>query len=236
MFARITQQRIWKLAIRLGLIGALLLPLLLAGSVAADPDGVPTVMNYQGELRDADGNPVTGSYEMTFTIYDADTDGNVLWTETQTVQVTDGLLSVMLGSVEPLDPGLFDGSNRWLGVAVGSDPEMRPRLQLGTVPYVFHDETGLGTHDHWGETWTGAGTGLTLNSTGGGDGIYAAGNSRGGYFTSTSDSGTGVYGSGATNGGYFQNGEDGGSLVTIPWPSSTREQNLTNLTTHVTKL
>ena len=125
----------WRSVCRLGLVGVLLL-LLVASSASAGP-GVPPVMSYQGELRDADGNPVDGTYTMTFTIYDAATDGNALWSETQEVEVRGGLFSVMLGSVNPLSKDIFDGSDRWLGVKVGSDPEMVPRLMFGTVPYVL---------------------------------------------------------------------------------------------------
>ena len=125
----------WRSVCRLGLVGVLLL-LLVAGSASADP-GVPPVMSYQGELRDAEGNPVDGTYTMTFTIYDAATDGNALWSETQAVEVRGGLFSVMLGSVNPLGKEVFEGGERWLGVKVGSDPEMVPRLRLGSAAYAL---------------------------------------------------------------------------------------------------
>jgi len=41
-------------------------------------------MSYQGKLNDKNGVPVSGSVTMTFTIYDAATGGNALWTETWT--------------------------------------------------------------------------------------------------------------------------------------------------------
>jgi len=43
---------------------------------------VPNVMSYQGKLNDKNGVPVSGSVTMTFTIYDAATNGNALWIET----------------------------------------------------------------------------------------------------------------------------------------------------------
>ena len=56
------------------------------------------------------------------------------------------------------------------------------------------DDTGGGAHDHWGETWSGSGTGLTLSA--GSTGLSAYGNSYGVH--GTSDGGSGVYGYGAT--------------------------------------
>ena len=43
---------------------------------------VPEMINYQGVLTDDTGTPIDITVSMTFTIYDAETDGNDLWTET----------------------------------------------------------------------------------------------------------------------------------------------------------
>ena len=66
---------------------------------------VPPEINYQGYLRDVDGNPINGPVKMTFSIYDVTSGGTALWTETHTdVDVTDGVYSVVLGSAgNPLD-------------------------------------------------------------------------------------------------------------------------------------
>jgi hypothetical protein len=59
------------------------------------------------------------------------------------------------------------------------------------------EPTGGGAHDHWGETWTGTGTGLTLS--GGSTGLSGSGSTYGVYgYTSSSSFGAGVYGSGAS--------------------------------------
>lgn len=98
---------------------------------------VPGVMSYQGRLLDTNGNPVTGAPSVTFAIYAAGTGGSALWTETQTVQLTNGFYALQLGSTTAFTPAVFDGSARWLGVKVGSDPEMTPRQYIATVPYAF---------------------------------------------------------------------------------------------------
>jgi hypothetical protein len=99
---------------------------------------VPKLINYQGELSDSSGNnPVNGDVSIIFTIYNASTGGDVLWTETQTVTVTDGVFNVLLGSQNPILANTFDGNERYLGVKVSTDPEMTPRQQLASVPFSF---------------------------------------------------------------------------------------------------
>jgi hypothetical protein len=97
----------------------------------------PHLVNYQGKLA-VDGDAASGSYEMTFAIYAAATGGSPLWNESQTVTVTNGVFNVLLGSVTPFPPDLFTGTgDRFLGIKVGSDPEMTPRFRLTSVPYAI---------------------------------------------------------------------------------------------------
>jgi len=101
---------------------------------------VPKLINYQGHLTDKGGNPLTGTFSITFTIYDSETDGTALWTETQgTVAVNNGLFNILLGTatVGGIPESVFDGADRWLGVAVESDSETSPRQQLVSVPYAY---------------------------------------------------------------------------------------------------
>ncbi|MBN2761573.1 MAG: hypothetical protein JXR41_00670 [Bacteroidales bacterium] len=97
----------------------------------------PQLVNYQALLTDqTTGLPVAdGEYTVTFSIYDMATGGIPLWAETQTVQITNGVYSVILGNVNPVDAALFSGSERYLGITVGADPEMTPRKQIVSVPY-----------------------------------------------------------------------------------------------------
>ena len=114
--------------------------------VSAQP--LPQI-NYQGKLTEPSGVAVAdGSYNMRFYLYNA-TGGattTAIWTETRTggnaVTVTDGLFSVMLGSVNP-GPGVNFNQPLYLGVEIGGsgaiawDGEMTPRKELGTVPAAF---------------------------------------------------------------------------------------------------
>ena len=90
----------------------------------------PQKVNFQGKLTDASGNPINASVSMTFKIWDALTGGNTLWTETQTVAVTNGIYNVLLGASNAIDTELTETKPLWLGVKVGVDAEMSPRTAL----------------------------------------------------------------------------------------------------------
>jgi hypothetical protein len=105
--------------------------LLVSASISAD---VPKIISFQGRLVDqTTGNPVNdGSYDLTFTLYDATS--TALWTETQTgVTIAEGLYNVILGSVTHFGALPFN-QQLSLGIQVGSDPEMLPRYQLSSAP------------------------------------------------------------------------------------------------------
>jgi hypothetical protein len=71
-----------------------------------------------------------------FTIYDAATDGNSKWTETQSsIVVTEGLFNILLGSTNPIPDTVFNEPNRYLGITVDADPELVPRSQITSVAY-----------------------------------------------------------------------------------------------------
>lgn len=105
---------------------------------------VPQVINYQGWLTDAMGDPIPdGNYQITFTIWNdesASAPTNELWTSgPQTVSVEGGLLTYQLGSVPPYLPhDIFTDTLCWLGIKVGADPEISPRTKLTSVPYAYH--------------------------------------------------------------------------------------------------
>ena len=100
---------------------------------------------YQGRLADASGAPLTGTYIIVFRLYNVASGGSPLWEESWTgansVQVNGGLFNVMLGSLTPIPQNVINGnSSLWLGVDVGTDAEMTPRVQLGSVPYAIQSQ------------------------------------------------------------------------------------------------
>jgi len=110
--------------------------LLLAWALPAHADA-PQTMHFQGYLKDAAGDPVDGSVDMVFAIYDAESGGAALWTEAHAaVPVDDGVYSVVLGSTTPLDLEWDD--QYYVGVTVASDAEMTPRMALASAPYAMN--------------------------------------------------------------------------------------------------
>jgi len=103
-----------------------------AASVLAAP---PALMTYQGALTDAAGNPANGTYAMTFGMYQNPTGGGIRWTETiASVEVTDGVFTVLLGGTTPLPAGLVNCN--YLQVTVNGSV-MMPRHRLTSVPYAL---------------------------------------------------------------------------------------------------
>jgi hypothetical protein len=119
-------------------IGAatLLTLVLTAGPVSAQ---VPDMVPIQGVLSDGNGIPLDGSHTVRLALYDMASGGTVLFEETQTVSTNAGVFTVHLGAANALDMSVFRGSI-YLGVTVGTDAEMTPRLEFGTVPYAAYAE------------------------------------------------------------------------------------------------
>jgi hypothetical protein len=99
---------------------------------------VPHLLNVQGLLTDSQGEAVADqTHSIVFAIYNVESGGTALWSETRDVTTSGGLFAILLGEVTPMPASIFDGSDLWLGITVESDAEMTPRQQLVTVPYVF---------------------------------------------------------------------------------------------------
>ncbi len=120
----------------LGLLS--LTTLLVAPTPAAA--AVPAVLNVQGVLRDPIGDPVDGTFSLTFALYDAPSDGNELWLETQAdVPVGVGVFSALLGAApeNPLPVQAFaTAAEVWVEVQVGAELPL-PRQRLVSAAYAF---------------------------------------------------------------------------------------------------
>jgi hypothetical protein len=117
-----------KLVMR-GVVVALSVFLLTVTLAASD---VPLMISYQGRLADSGGEPLDTVVTMTFAIYDVVNGGSPIWSEVHpAVSVSDGLFSVVLGSSgSPLPHTVLAGAARYLGITVGTDSEMKPRVRL----------------------------------------------------------------------------------------------------------
>ena len=96
---------------------------------------IPQKINYQGYLTDPQGTTIDTTVSIVFSLYSQSSGGTALWTETQTVTVTDGVFSTDLGDTTPITLP-FD-TPYYLGTSIGSDSEMTPRQPLTSVGYAF---------------------------------------------------------------------------------------------------
>ncbi|MBI2885549.1 MAG: hypothetical protein HYY15_05200 [Candidatus Omnitrophica bacterium] len=112
-----------------GLVGVV--SMALVQPLAAE---IPPLIRYQGQAVDQQGIALEGPYTLTFRLYDAETDGQVVWQEIQpNIPVSRGHFAVFLGQVTSLVP--VDWSQpRWLTVQIGTDPELLPRQRIVSVP------------------------------------------------------------------------------------------------------
>ena len=96
---------------------------------------IPQLINYQGKLTDPDSVAVAGTHAVEFAIYDAETDGTLLWSETHAaVELSHGLFDVVLGSTTPIDLPFDD--EYWIDLEIDGEV-LSPRQRLSTVPYAF---------------------------------------------------------------------------------------------------
>jgi len=146
--------------------GAALLAL-VPGPATAQTSAVPNFISYQGRVVDAAGNnvgaPTPVNRTVIFRIWDSPSStntGNLIYSEAQTVTVSDGEFSVLVGQgvANPTQtfgypetakklPDLgtaFDGKDRYLGVTVasaatiaGTDNEITPRQQIVSTAFAM---------------------------------------------------------------------------------------------------
>jgi hypothetical protein len=219
------------------LIGLLVMGLILslaAGMAQAqgpEPEGSPpgeieaeavtyAIVPIQGRLTDDSGNPLNGTYNITFSIYDVFAGGTALCSDTDSVAVADGLFN---GAMDFCTSDDIDGRQLWLGVKVGSDVEMTPRRGLYAVPYawslrpgaqIVNTSTSVGAYGLQGESTQADGKGLygyASSST-------TTGHPVGTFGQANALQGIGVFGyasNGANSGygGFFVNASTSGDLI-----------------------
>ena len=87
----------------------------------------------QGRLTDASGNPLDGTYSLTFRLYDVSTGGTPLCSDTNSVDVENGLFSTYIKATNCH----IDGRQLYFSVEVEGDGEMSPRQYIDNVPYAW---------------------------------------------------------------------------------------------------
>jgi hypothetical protein len=118
----------------------------------APAQSVPALVNYQGRLANPDGSPLpTADYTLTFKVFDAATNGALVWGPQvfdgvaaqghgARIPVVQGYFNVMLGPVDTGGSALsdaFNGTSRYVEVTVSNRPPITPRQQILTTPFAF---------------------------------------------------------------------------------------------------
>lgn len=163
--------------------------LLLAGSVTAFAQ-TPSLMSYQGHVTDASGTAIGNSSAVnrliTFKFYTVASGGTPVYAEAQTVTISGGDFSVLLGNgtgvsglAGPSAPAntpfitlssIFTGTV-YLGVTVddgtsAADPEISPRQQIVSAAYAFRAKVAEGLLDASLQTNMLADTAVSTNKIG----------------------------------------------------------------------
>ena len=151
-------------------------------SAAPASAAINSQINFQGKLTNPDGtNIANGSYSIVFSLYNVASAGTATWAETDSVTVTDGVFQVNLGASCPFltanacnsnTPVDFNNSSIFLGIKVGADPEMTPRVSFTASPYAFNSDK-LGGIDKTGFIQNGTAQQATSNFNISGTGIAA---------------------------------------------------------------
>lgn len=127
-------------------MAALGLAVALCGWPAPQAFAVPATVAVEGFLNSTGGGAAPdGDYAVGVGLYAAELGGQAVWSEGPlTVAAKGGQFSFALGTKKPLNPvTLADASTLWLGVTIGSDPEL-PRRPLHAVPFAVRAGVAAG--------------------------------------------------------------------------------------------
>ena len=217
-------------------IAILVLACAAQAGVAVFAAGQPDLVNYQGVLRDASGNPRNGSFDITFRLFNAASGGSAILSDAhlasggQAIVVTGGLFTASIGSGAITDgpgPGAYtslalvfrDFSDVWLEIQVGAET-LAPRVRVLSTPWALEagDAGTLGGRPGSAFLDTSAGAqaksgtlvvGAAVSATGGTYGLEGWGTSGGGYFRDVNGTGTVLAGTGDDGIDAFGNGYGG---------------------------
>ncbi len=112
--------------------------LLLAATTAS---AVPLELTHQGRVFDSNGDALDTTSDVDFKLFDAQTAGTEVWTETQTgVVFNNGYFVVDLGSSTPLSDTTFASDDLWMEVTVSGSAPL-DRIPLKSVPWAIRAGT-----------------------------------------------------------------------------------------------
>jgi hypothetical protein len=124
------------------------LGLVVLGLTSPGAAETPEQLTHQGRLLDDSGQPITTDTQVTFTLYDSETGGAVIWETAQMVEPNDkGFYTVRLGNEQtPIDARTLESGDVWLQVTVEGNT-LEPRLQLRATPYAIRAQRAESVED-----------------------------------------------------------------------------------------
>ncbi|MBI3099470.1 MAG: hypothetical protein HYY93_14770, partial [Planctomycetes bacterium] len=150
----------------------------------ASPQDSQSTINVQGDLRFRFGGSVNGATAMTFAFYSSATGETALFREAQSVSVDAGHYYASIGSLTPggIPASALVNARVYLGITVGTDAEMAPRIQLASSAFAIN---AMQVNSATGVQDIGTGTDAdTINiGTGGGADTIAMGSDEAGILT-----------------------------------------------------
>jgi hypothetical protein len=141
---------------------------------------VPSLINYQGRLTDAGGNPVTGSKNFAISIYDAASGGNLLYSETIGAVTLDanGVYSFQFGSTGTSNTQVMETVASTDGTAIAfekvldKNPVVAGSVSVTDGNYTWSQSTGSSNGGAFGAAYS---TSLRLITVSYYGGVPAAG-------------------------------------------------------------
>ena len=112
----------------------LLIPIIVFLALMQLVIAIPNSISIQGKLTNTAGTIQTGTFNFTFRIYDNITSGNRLFEKANSTFATDsrGVYDIIVEGINVT----FD-RQLYLGIEIGADGEMAPRINFTSVPSAF---------------------------------------------------------------------------------------------------
>lgn len=125
---------------RTALLVALATCIVLGGQTAEA--SFPRLITYQGVITDSAGVPITANgVSIRYLMYPQEVGGNFFWAEVTQVDVVDGQVTHLLGSITDLPDTMFTAfDSLWLEILVNGEA-LIPRILMTPAPYSMRVET-----------------------------------------------------------------------------------------------
>jgi hypothetical protein len=132
---------------------------------------VPSLINYQGRLTNANGDPVTGSKNFAISIYDAATNGTLLYTETIGAVTLDdnGVYSFQFGGSGTSNTlvtetvATTDGTATTFQKVLANSPVVANSVSVSDGTYTWSQSAGSSNEDQFGVAYSSSLRRVTVN-------------------------------------------------------------------------